>query len=122
MSLDIDLIKSGDKVVWPYAVKIQWQEVSSGTLAIRNIPKYFDLRLDTILPSGILPAFLEFQSFTDIRWDKDVKVIEPENAESLNPMIEKYISEQNKGISYGNTDASSVFSTTESMPIDFRDM
>ena len=36
-----------------------------------------------------LPSFFEFHDFTDIRWDKDAKIKEPEQAEPLTPLILK---------------------------------
>lgn len=34
-------------------------------------------------------SFFEFHNFTDLRWDENAKVIEPESAESLTPLLPK---------------------------------
>ncbi len=68
---------------------MQGSETSSGILTLRKIPKNFDIRLDTTFVGMDTPSFFEFHNFTDLRWDKDAKVIEPENAESLSPIIQK---------------------------------
>lgn len=43
-----------------------------------------------------LPSFFEFHDFTDIRWDKDAKVQEPERSESVIPFMLKGIEENKK--------------------------
>ncbi len=43
-----------------------------------------------------LPSFFEFHDFTDIRWDKDAKIQEPEHAESIIPFILKGIEDNKK--------------------------
>ena len=92
----IDLTKKGDSVSWPYSIITQGQEVSSGTVTLRKIPKYFDIRIDTILPTMALPSFFEFHNFTDIRWDKEAKIKEPEQAEPLTPLMLKGMKDAKK--------------------------
>jgi predicted transcriptional regulator len=77
---------------------------------LRKIPKYFDIRIDTSLPDTSTPAFFEFHNFTDLRWDKDAKVIEPENAESLTPILQKEMEKSKKSSrnSYSIDDSSRV--------------
>lgn len=75
---------------------MQGSEASSGTLTLRKIPKNFDIRLDTTFVGMDAPSFFEFHNFTDLRWDKDAKVIEPENAESLTPIIQKNLEKTQK--------------------------
>ncbi len=111
--IDLDLTKKDDSVIWPYSINIQWVETSSGTISLRKIPKNFDIRLDTTFPGMDAPSFFKFHNFTDLRWDKDAKVIEPENAESLTPFMKKMIEEDS---SYKK------LQTTPSSAFDFTDL
>lgn len=70
---------------------MEGKEKSNGTITLRKIPKNFDIRVDTLLPNMSVPSFFEFHNFTDLRWDKNAKVIEPENAESLAQLLQKNI-------------------------------
>jgi hypothetical protein len=112
---EMDLTKKDDSVTWPYSIIVQWKETSSGTILLRKIPKYFDIRIDTSLPDTDTPGFFEFHNFTDLRWDKDAKVIEPENAESLTPILQKEI-EKNKKSSRNS------YSIDDSSRIDFTEL
>lgn len=80
---NLDLIKKDDHVEWPFSMKIQGQEVSSGTIMMRSIPKYFDFRLDTNFTDTNTPWFIELHKFTDTVWDPSIHLEEPVGAESI---------------------------------------
>ncbi len=50
---------------------------------VRSIPKYFDFRIDTIVPEIGQPVFLELHKFTEIRWDPTLQLEEPAGAQSI---------------------------------------
>ncbi len=87
--INLDLIQKDDTVIWPYSLTMEGKEKSNGTITLRKIPKNFDIRVDTLLPNMSVPSFFEFHNFTDLRWDKNAKVIEPENADSLAQLLQK---------------------------------
>ncbi len=82
----IDLKEDGDWARGAYTVSFQDSEVSSGTLSLMRKPKYFGIGIKTIIPNieSTLPSFFEFVGMSDIKWDKDTKVVIPTNYELIN--------------------------------------
>lgn len=98
----VDMKPDSDWTRWTYIVSAQWQVLSTGKIGLMKKPKYFGIRLESILPElwSQLPSFFEFVGMTDIRWDKNVKIDFPKDAIlfDMNTLLPNNISpETNQG-------------------------